>query len=102
MKRFTPARLRSSVGAAVLAAALVAPATAQAAQDYVVTLKPAADRTCETTILDVTREYSISPRSTYTNSLCGFAASINKRTADALRLDPRVSSMSSDGSTSGV
>lgn len=101
MKRFTPARLRTTAGATAVVAVLLAPATAHAGQSYVVSLKPTAEQSCEATIVDVTRAYAISPQSTYTNALCGFSASLNKRTAEALRVDPRVSSVTSDGSTSG-
>jgi len=102
MKRFTPARLRVTVGATAVAAVMMAPAAAHAGQDYVVSLKPAAEQTCADTLAGVTRDYSISPRSTYTSSLCGFSASLSRRTVDALRLDPRVGAVSSDGYTSGV
>ena len=99
MKRFTPARLRNTAGATALAVALLAPATAQAGQDYVVSVAPSGGDTCAATVTAVTRDYSISPKSTYTSALCGFSASLTKRTADALRSDPRVTSVRSDGHT---
>ena len=89
-------RFRKTTGATVLAAALLAPATADASQSYIVTLQPAAEVTCETTIRDVSLAHGISPKSTYTNSLCGFRASLSKRTVEALQLDPRVTSVRSD------
>lgn len=96
MNRFTPRRFHTTLGAAALVAAFAAPASAQAAQDYVVTLKPAADSTCERTISDVSVAYSITLRSTYTSALCGFSASMSKRTVDDLRLDARVVSVRAD------
>lgn len=90
-------RFRKTTGATVLAAALLAPATAGASQNYIVTLQPATGITCETTIRDVSLAYAISPKSTYTSSLCGFAASLSKRTVEALQLDSRVKSVTADG-----
>lgn len=96
MNRFKPRRFKTTVGAAALVAALAVPATAQAGQSYVVTLKPAVNTTCERTILDVSVAYSITLKNTYTGTLCGFSASMNKSTAESLRTDPRVDSVTSD------
>ena len=100
MNRFKSRRFRSAAGATVLAAAVLAPATAEAAQDYIVTLQPATGITCETTIRDVSQAYAISPKSTYTSSLCGFAASLSKRTVESLQLDSRVKSVTANGTVS--
>jgi hypothetical protein len=102
MNRFEPRRFKTTVGAAALVAALAVPATAQAGQSYVVTLKPAVDTTCERTILDVSVAHSITLKNTYTSSLCGFSASMSKPTVERLRSDPRVESVTSDsGVTTG-
>ena len=89
-------RFRRTTGAAVLAAALLAPAAADASQSYIVTLQPVAAVTCETTIREVSLAYGISPKSTYTTSLCGFGASLSKRMVEALQLDPRVTAVRPD------
>lgn len=99
MNRVSTRRFRRTAGATVMAAALLSPATAQAAQDYIVTLQPAAGISCETTIQDVSLAYAIAPRTTYTSSLCGFSASLAKRTVEQLRSDPRVKSVNADGAT---
>lgn len=96
MNRFKSRRFRSTAGATVLAAAVLTPATAHASQDYIVTLQPATGITCETTIREVSLAYAISPKSSYTSSLCGFAASLSKRTVESLRLDSRVKSVTAD------
>lgn len=90
-------RFRRTAGAGALALALIAPGTAHAAQDYVVSLSPAPEVTCEATIAAVSRDYAISPKGTYTSSMCGFTASLPKRTVEAMRTDPRVRSISADG-----
>ena len=80
------------------AAALAVPATASAGQDYIVTLS-AAPELCASTIAAVSAEYGVSPYRTYTSVSCGFAASMPKPTADELRLDLRVKSVTEDSST---
>jgi hypothetical protein len=96
MKSFKPRRFRTTLGAAALLAGFAAPATAHAGQSYVVTLNPAAETTCERTILDVSVQYGITLKSTYTSSLCGFSAMLSRRTVEELKLDPRVGSVQSD------
>jgi len=81
---------------AVVVAALAAPATAQASNDYVVSLKNPADSTCHGAILEVTMSYGIVPRKLYTSAICGFAASLSKPKARELALDPRVESVQPD------
>ena len=95
MNRF-PRRFQRTAGATAITAALLTPATASAAQGYVVTLAPAGDSTCAATIQAVSSAYSVTPKHTYTNALCGFSASISKRTVEQLRLDPRVASVEPD------
>ena len=102
MPRFHPTKTRFmalSAGLAVTAGVSL-PAAAAAGQSHVVTLNPPAEgTTCEQTIFDVTAHYAISPRSVYTSSLCGFTATLPKKTVDSLRLDPRVRSVTADGTT---
>ncbi len=104
MPRFISTRtsgVRASLCAAGIMTALAAPSPAAASQSYVVTLKaPGAGTTCEQTIVDVSKQYAISPKHTYTSALCGFSASISKRTVDSLKLDPRVEAVTADGSYS--
>jgi hypothetical protein len=101
MHRFKTRRFHRAAGVTALAAAaLMAPASAHAAQDYIVTLQPATGVTCDTTIRDVSIAYSIAPKYTYTASLCGFSASLAKRTVEQLLLDSRVKSVTQDGSVS--
>lgn len=90
-------RFRRMAAASAAALALVAPGTAHAAQDYVVSLSPPAEMTCEATIAAVARDHAVAPKVTYTSSLCGFSASLPKRVAETLRADPRVRSISVDG-----
>lgn len=99
MNRF-PRRLHKTAGVAAMATVLLVPASASASQGYVVTLAPAANSTCEATIQAVTAAYSIAPKHVYTSALCGFSASISKRTVEQLRLDSRVKSVDPDGTTS--
>jgi hypothetical protein len=82
-----------AVAATVLS---VAAAPAQAASDYVVTLSPAPDVTCDRTILDVATTYALAPTTVYTSALCGFGASLSKSQVRALALDPRVKSVELD------
>ena len=99
MNRF-PRRFQKTAGATALAAALLAPATAGAAQNYVVTLAPAGEATCGATIQAVSSAYSLTPRYSYTSAFCGFSASIPKRTVEQLRLDSRVASVDQDTAAS--
>ena len=99
MHRFTR-RFSQTAGTAALAAAILAPASASAAQNYVVTLAPPAGVTCEATIQAVAATHSLTPKYTYTSALCGFSASVPKRTVESLRVDFRVSSVELDGSAS--
>ncbi len=97
MKHSESRRFRRTAGASAVALALIVPGTAHAAQDYVVTLSPSAGMTCEATIAAVSYDYAISPKMTYTSSMCGFSASLSKRTVEDMRADPRVRSISADG-----
>lgn len=97
MKHSQSRRFRRTAGATALALALVGPGTAHAAQDYVVSLSPPVGVTCEATIAAVSYDYAISPKTTYTSSLCGFSASLAKRTVEAMKADPRVRSVTADG-----
>lgn len=97
MKHSESRRFRRTAGASAMALALITPGTAHAAQDYVVSLSPPIDVTCEATIAAVSRDYAISPKMNYTSSMCGFSASLPKRTVEAMRTDPRVRSISADG-----
>ena len=99
MNRF-PRRFHSAAGAAAMATALLVPATASASQSYIVTLAPATGVTCESTIQAVSSAYTLTPKYTYTSALCGFSASIPKRTVEQLRLDSRVTSVEPDGTAS--
>lgn len=102
MNRFDMRRFRISVGVALtaLVAGLSVPTAAQAGQDYIVKLKPAVDTTCEQTIGDVSTAYKITVKSSYTSSLCGFSASLSTNTAEQLKLDVRVESVTKDSKTS--
>jgi hypothetical protein len=84
-----------SLAVAAAVVALAAP-PAQAASNYVVTLSPPADTTCDATIVAVTGDFSVSPTTTYTSALCGFAASLSKSQVRALGHDPRVQSVQPD------
>lgn len=101
MNRFTLRRFRIHVGVALtaLVAALAVPAAAQAGQDYIVKLKPPVNTTCEQTIVDVSTEYKITVKSSYTSSFCGFSASMSTHTAEQLKLDVRVESVTKDSKT---
>lgn len=102
MNRFQPRRIMRATGAATaVAAGLLAPASAHAAQDYVVVLKPPAEATCQQTVRDVSAAYAVSPKVVYESSFCGFSASLSKRTVEALKLDFRVQQVHAD-STVGV
>lgn len=89
-------RVRALTGAAALAITLGVPSAAQAAHDYVVTLKADATTTCERALIDVTVSYSISTTATYSSALCGFSASLSKGTVVSLEADPRVESVRAD------
>lgn len=98
MNRFSLRRFRMRVTVAVtaLVAALAVPGAAQAGQDYIVKLKPPVDITCQQTIVDVSTVYKIVVKSSYTSSLCGFSASLSTNTAEQLKLDVRVESVTKD------
>ncbi len=100
MNRF-PRRFHKTAGVTAIATALLTPAPAAAAQGYVVTLAPAGGTTCAETIQAVSSTYSIAPKHTYTDALCGFSAPIAKRTVEPLRLDPRVTSVELDSAAGG-
>lgn len=95
MNRF-PGRFRGTAAAAAMVSALLMPAAANASQDYVVMLSPTADHTCAATIEAVSAAYSLAPKYTYTSAICGFSASISKRTVEQVRLDSRVTSVEVD------
>src|SRR3954464_5931483 len=84
-----------SLAVAAAVAALAAPA-AHAASDYVVTLAPPAGASCDATIVAVTGDFSLSPKTTYPSALCGFAAPLSKSQVRALVRDPRVQSVAPD------
>lgn len=101
MNRFSLRRFRIGVSMAVVAlvAALAVPAAAQAGQDYIVQLKSPVATTCEQTIVDVSTEHRITVKSSYTSSLCAFSASLSTHTAEQLKLDVRVESVTKDSKT---
>lgn len=101
MSRLNLQRFRIGVGVAVsaLVAALSVPVAAQAGQDYIVTLKSPIDTSCEQTIVDVSTEYRITVESSYTSSFCGFSGSMSTHTAEELKLDIRVESVTKDSKT---
>ena len=101
MNRFSSRRFRICINMAVVAlvAALAAPAAAQAGQDYIVQLKAPVATTCEQTIIDISTAYKITVKSSYTSSLCAFSAPLSTHTAEQLRLDIRVESVTKDSKT---
>ena len=97
MKHSRSRRFQRTAGASAVALTLIAPGAAHAAQDYVVSLSPPTGVTCEATIAAVSYDYAISPKTTYTSSMCGFSASLPKRTVEAMKMDGRVRSVTADG-----
>ena len=77
---------------AAVIAGLAVPGTAGAAPtgNYVVTLQAELGAPCAAAIADVTGDYAVTPTLTYTDSLCGFAASLSKSKARDLAADRRV------------
>ena len=102
MHRFTLRRFRIGVSVGVTAlvvAALAVPVAAQAGQDYIVKLKPPVDTTCQQAIVNVSTEYKVTVKSSYISSFCGFSASLSTNTAEQLKLDVRVESVTKDSKT---
>ncbi len=91
-------RLRPLAAAGAALAALALPAPALAAQtSYVVTVQPAVGVSCDRTILEVTMSHDLVPARIYTDSVCGFSASLSKSAVRNLAADPRVVSVTADG-----